>query len=266
MDPQQRSENAVDLLSSDPPPQNSSSQPTGYKQLSDNSDEEAGSKETDYSSISPYVAMEIAGAHLNKPIMMPEQFEDEGHEEQEQENQSIDMSSVLTADGIHDVPGFFVVCLVILVGDMSRGAMFPSMWGLVKKLGGDSVSLGYAVAAFSFGRILVNPVFGNWSHTWGYTNTLLLSTCLLLFGTFCYSQVLNVGRLEFLIIAQTMLGIGSGTLGVTRAFVADVTAKRSRTTYMAWVTAVQYGGFTVTPFVGALFNKTLGQNTDVHYG
>lgn len=144
--------------------------------------------------------------------------------------------------------------------------MFPSLWGLVKKLGGSSVTLGYAVAAFSFGRILVNPVFGNWSHTWGYTKTLLLSTSILLFGTFCYSQVLNVGRPEFLIVAQTMLGIGSGTLGVTRAFVADVTAKRTRTTYMAWVTAVQYGGFTVTPFVGALFNKTLGQNTDVRYG
>ena len=75
-----------------------------------------------------------------------------------------------------------------------------------------------------------------------------------------------MGRTEFLIVAQTLLGVGSGTLGVTRAFVADVTAKRSRTTYMAWVTAVQYGGFTVTPFVGAFFNKVLGEDTDIRWG
>ena len=59
--------------------------------------------------------------------------------------------------------------------------------------------------------------------------------------------------------------MGSGTLGVTRAFVAEVTAQRNRTTYMAWITAVQYTGFTVTPFVGALFNKTLA-NVDVNFG
>lgn len=226
---------------------------------------------------SPYVAMEVAGLGGNNGIGSPptnaddvlanlpnNNYDDNGDDNDAK--QSIDLSSVLTADGIHDVPGFCVVCLVILIGDMSRGAMFPSMWPLVKKLEGNEVTLGYAVAAFSFGRILVNPVFGSWSHTWGYTNTLLLSTSLLLFGEFCYSQILNVGRTEFLIVAQTLLGIGSGTLGVTRAFVADVTAKRSRTTYMAMITAVQYGGFTVTPFVGALFNKTLGGDTDVRLG
>jgi Major Facilitator Superfamily len=217
-------------------------------------------------SSAPYIAMEIAGAHFSNPGM-PEHFgSGKQEDDDDDENRSIDMSSILTADGIHDVPGFCVVCLVILIGDMTRGAMFPSMWPLVEKLGGDKVTLGYAVAAFSFGRILVNPVFGSWSHTWGYTNTLLLSTSILLFGTFCYTQVLNVGRKEFLIVAQTVLGVGSGTLGVTRAFVADVTAKRSRTTYMAWVTAVQYGGFTVTPFVGAYFNTVLGGDTDLRWG
>ena len=99
----------------------------------------------------------------------------------------------------------------------------------------------------------------------GYSKTLLLSCFVLLLGTLCYAQVQNVGRVEFLIVAQTVLGVGSGTLGVTRAFVADVTAKRNRTTYMAWSTSVQYAGFTVTPFIGALFCKILG-NRDYQAG
>jgi MFS family permease len=174
-------------------------------------------------------------------------------------------SSVMTADGIHDPHGFAIVCLVILIGDMSRGIMFPSMWPLVSSLGGSSVTLGYSVAAFSFGRILVSPLFGSWSITHGYTQTLLISCSILLFATLVYAQIQNVGRTEFLFFSQILLGIGSGTLGVTRAYVAEVTATRNRTTYMAWMTAVQYAGFTVTPFLGALFNTILA-DVDVQYG
>jgi len=195
-----------------------------------------------------------------------EKFEDEPADyEDEMSVSSSIVDSVMSAEGIRDVSGFYIVCFVILIGDMSRGVFFPSMWPLVDSLGGSSVLLGYSIAAFSFGRILVSPLFGMWSVSYGYSKTLLLSCSILLFGTFLYAQVQNVGRVEFLIFAQVWLGIGSGTLGVTRAFVADVTAQRHRTKYMAWITAVQYGGFTVTPFIGAIFNKTL-ENVDVHFG
>lgn len=180
---------------------------------------------------------------------------------EEEDNQSISpsiVSSVLTADGIHDYTGFSIVCLVILVGDMSRGVMFPSLWPLVRSLGGSRDTLGYTVAAFSMGRILSNPIFGSLSHSIGYSKTLTISTMIILVGTLLYAQAPAVGRNEFLILAQIVMGIGSGTLGVTRAFVADVTAKRNRTTYIAWGTAVQYAGFTVTPLFGAVFNRLLG--------
>lgn len=174
-------------------------------------------------------------------------------------------SSVLTADGIHDTTGFAVVCLVILVGDMARGVFFPTMWPLVSALGGSTVALGYSVASFSFGRILVSPKFGRWSVEYGYSKTLLFSCSILWVGTLLYAQAQNAGHVSFLIFAQIVMGIGSGSLGVTRAFVAEVTAQRSRTTYMAWITAVQYAGFTVTPFVGSLFTKIL-QDKEFKFG
>ncbi|EEC49948.1 predicted protein [Phaeodactylum tricornutum CCAP 1055/1] len=218
----------------------------------------------------PYVAMEMAGprpkSNQNEKIFsdVPPVIDKDETDDGDSVAVSI-VSSVMTAEGIHDWTGFCCVCLVVLIGDMSRGVMFPSMWPLVESLGGSQITLGYAVAAFSFGRVLVNPVFGSWSHQIGYTKTLLMSCSILFVGTLCYAQTQNVGRPEFLIVSQTILGVGSGTLGVTRAFVADVTAKRQRTTYMAWITAVQYAGFTVTPFFGALFNFAF-QNNDYQYG
>ncbi|GKY99592.1 hypothetical protein MPSEU_000913500 [Mayamaea pseudoterrestris] len=219
-----------------------------------------GSRHDDDASIeAPYVSINVqdgSGYTYNNqyenPTVPPVMDMSSDETDDDEDNHSI--SSVLTAEGIHDIVGFYCVCLVILIGDMSRGVMFPSMWPLVESLGGDQVLLGYAVAAFSFGRVLVNPLFGAWSHQFGYTKTLVLSTTILLFGTLTYTQIQTVGRPEFLIVSQTILGIGSGTLGVTRAFVADVTAKRQRTVYMGLITAVQYGGFTVTPIFGALFN------------
>lgn len=211
--------------------------------------------------------------HTNYVVMTselpPDRFEDEydamvGDEDYQSMAHS-KTESVMTADGIHDVTGFNIVCMVILVGDMSRGVFFPTMWPLVSALGGTTVTLGYSVAAFSFGRIIVSPLFGAWSETYGYRMTLLTSCAVLLLGTFLHAQVQNVGRPGFLIFSQTILGVGSGTLGVTRAYVAAVTAQRNRTSYMAWITAVQYAGFTVTPFIGSFFIAVF-QEVDFRWG
>lgn len=215
-------------------------------------------------SASPYVNMaEKDGVFRDKDTEAATIYKDE-----QDELQSMAPSitaSVLTAEGIHDPTGFAIVCLVILVGDMARGVFFPTMWPLVSELGGSEVALGFSVASFSFGRILVSPVFGGWSVTYGYSKTLLFSCSILWIGTLLYAQAQNAGNIGFLIFAQICMGIGSGTLGVTRAFVAEVTATRSRTTYMAWITAVQYAGFTVTPLIGSLFTALL-QDKEFKFG
>eukprot|EP00978_Attheya_sp_CCMP212_P012620 scaffold31556_cov62-Attheya_sp.AAC.2 len=210
----------------------------------------------DASCESPYINMErgVPTAIMKNPNMTNLELEESLDDDDD--NTAIAktiLSSVFTVDGIQDIVGFNIVCFVSLVGDMSRGVFFPTMWPLVQSLGGSTVTLGYSVAAFSFGRILVSPIFGGWSVIYGYKRTLLLSTCILLCGTLLYGQVVKVGRTDFFIFTQTILGFGSGTLGVTRAFVAEVTPTRSRTTYMAMLTTVQYAGFAVTPFIGAIF-------------
>lgn len=163
------------------------------------------------------------------------------------------MSSVMTADGIADPLSFQINCLVVFLGDTARGIFFPTMWNLVKTLGGDQVLLGYTIASFSFGRMMVLPLFGSWSVRFGYRWTLLFSTFVLLLGTLLFGHVLSVGKHWYLLFANTVVGIGSGTLGVTVAYASDVTPTRNRTSYMAWLTAVQYAGTSATPFIGSLF-------------
>jgi hypothetical protein len=155
-------------------------------------------------------------------------------------------SSTMTAEGLADPSGFSIICCVVLVGDMTRGVTFPIMWPLVQDLGGNSVWLGYAVGAFSFGRVLASPCFGKWVTQKGYATTLITSTSIMLVGCILFAHVYIIGSLWFLIFSQIVLGVGSATLGVTRAYVAEITATRQRTMYMALLTAVQYGAFSGT--------------------
>lgn len=193
--------------------------------------------------------------------------EDDDPREKEGKEDVLSMvSTVLTADGIADKTSFQINLLVIFLGDMARGIFFPTMWNLVQTLGGDQVTLGYVVASFSFGRMLVLPLFGSFSVTYGYRWTLIVSTSILFLGTLLFGQALNMKEEWFLILANIIIGIGSGTLGVTLAYVSEVTPKRKRTGYIAWATAVQYTGTTVTPFIGSLFVYLLSNDEDEHDG
>lgn len=53
------------------------------------------------------------------------------------------------------------------------------------------------------------------------------------------------------------MGLGSGTLGVTRAYVAEITPRDKRTAWLSYLTAVQYSGFTVMPVVGAFICRAV---------
>lgn len=162
-------------------------------------------------------------------------------------------SSPTPASGLKDVTGFLIICAVTLLGDTARGVMFPTLWPLVHSLGGTRVHQGIAVASFSFGRVIVSPMFGKKSVTSGYRSTLNIALSLLFLGTIAYSLAPTANNLYWLIGAQIVMGFGSGTLGVTRAYVAEITSRAERTEYIALLTAVQYGGFTVMPIVGSFF-------------
>jgi hypothetical protein len=162
-------------------------------------------------------------------------------------------TSVMTAEGLADTEGFWIVCSVVLISDMSRGVTFPIMYPLIVDLGGNAVWLGYIVGAFSLGRVIASPILGRSTIVRGYSTTLVASTTVLLIGCILFAHANEVGNLYFLVFSQIILGIGSGTLGVTRAYVAEITATRQRTMYLALLTAVQYGAFTVTPIFGSLF-------------
>ena len=153
---------------------------------------------------------------------------------------------------VNQVVGLVIMGFCVLVGDMSRGIYFPTLYLNVLRCGGDNVTAGVAVASMSAGRIVISPYFGRLSETIRHRHVLCISTGILFVGAYMYSQASSV---QGIIAGQFVVGIGSGTLGVTRSYVAETTHRDSRTENMAYLTAMQYTGFAVFPIVGAVLTS-----------
>eukprot|EP01038_Epipyxis_sp_PR26KG_P008453 gene8453-11431_t len=156
----------------------------------------------------------------------------------------------------------YIIIFSVLISDMTRGILFPSLWLMVQSMGGNKISQGYAVAAFSAGRIIASPIFGYLSDIYGYKFVMMLCSFIIIMGSLIYSSSSSI---QLLIVGQLFMGFGAGNLGAARAYVAEYTARKKRTEQLAFLTAVQYSGFTVTPIIGAMITSN-NQNLHAYIG
>lgn len=140
---------------------------------------------------------------------------------------------------------------VTFVGDSARGILFPALWPLCQQLGGNKVHLGFLVAIFSVGRLVISTRLGIMADQYGHRYSLLFSGCILNIGTLLWANSPYLGGLPMLYLAQFTLGLGTGSLGVTRSYIVEQTSPEKRTFMMARLTSLQYAGFAGTPLLGA---------------
>ena len=145
-----------------------------------------------------------------------------------------------------------IIGFVTFVGDASRGILFPALWPLCQHLGGTKLDLGFLVSIFSFGRYIIAKRLGIIADVYRHRASLMISGVIFILGGIFWSISPFASTLPLLYIAQFTLGLGTGSLGVTRSYVVEQTTPQTRTYMLAYLTMLQYGGFTVTPLIGAL--------------
>jgi MFS family permease len=123
-----------------------------------------------------------------------------------------------------------IIGFSVLIGDMARGILFPTMWLFILSFNGSRASEGYALASFSAGRVLSTPIFGKFSDILGHRKVLILCNIILAVGCLLYTRANELYWLNF---AYIIMGIGSGSLGVTRSFVAEKCERKYRTVQLS---------------------------------
>jgi MFS transporter, ceroid-lipofuscinosis neuronal protein 7 len=171
----------------------------------------------------------------------------------------------LVLDFFNELDGSLVIVgVIVFVGDTSRGVLFPVLSTLNTALNGTTIDLGYLVAMFSIGRLVVTAPLGYVSDKYRHKLPLLLSSLLLVVGAVLWGNAYAFSKLPLLYLAQFLLGVGSGSLGVTRSFVVEQCEPKKRTEALAIITALQYAGFTVSPILGSWL-VTIGDNSSPYW-
>jgi MFS family permease len=145
----------------------------------------------------------------------------------------------------------YIIGYISFLGDMARGVIFPVLWKLCQALGGHTTDLGYLIAIFSFGRMFFGPILGYICDKYSHKLSLMIASFVLLLGGILWSFVYSSSNLGILFVAQFLLGCGSGSLGVSRAYVIESCPKSKLTEVMAYMNALQFAGFTVSPIFGS---------------
>jgi MFS family permease len=160
---------------------------------------------------------------------------------------------------------FLVVGWINFLGNCARGVILPVLWPLCEELGGNYKDLAYLIAIFSGGRLISHIPYGIIADRCRHRRTLLLSGVIFAFGAFLLAKTELSNQLRMLYIAQLLMGIGTGSLGVARSYVVELTEEGSeRTTCLAHLQSVKYIGFAVTPFIGSLaviVGRKINQNS-----
>ena len=158
-------------------------------------------------------------------------------------------------DNVLYTPSVMLVCLVIFVGDSSRGILFPVLWNLCQELDGNVVHLGYLVAMFSFGRFVITVPLGYFCDTYRHKSSLLIASTVLVVGAIVWANAFAAKSLTMLYCGQFVMGCGSGSLGVTRSYIVEQVEQKERTKVLAVLTALQYAGFTASPLLGSYLSQ-----------
>lgn len=80
---------------------------------------------------------------------------------------------------------------------------------------------------------------------------LIFAGVIFSFGAALWGNVQFIGPLAVLYCAQFILGLGTGSLGVTRSYIVEQVAPAKRTYMLARLSALQYAGFAATPLLGS---------------
>ncbi len=107
-----------------------------------------------------------------------------------------------------------VIGLITFVGDSARGLIYPALWPLCESLGGNKVDLGWLVATFSIGRLVISSYIGKFADIYRHKVALIISNVLLVFGAILWANSARMGShgIVALYCAQFIMGLGTGNI------------------------------------------------------
>lgn len=148
-----------------------------------------------------------------------------------------------------------IVLVQVFLSELPRGIVVPTLFPYITatKVHNPELIASLAVSSFSVGRLLATYPLGLLADRTGSSRTALMIgiVIVILSSTlFAFAGLMGPTIAPFLIvISRFLVGFGSGTNGITRAFMARISTTEDRVKYVMYNTLCQYVGFSITPIL-----------------
>jgi DHA1 family tetracycline resistance protein-like MFS transporter len=146
------------------------------------------------------------------------------------------------------VPAALIPLLAVTFVDiLGFSILIPLLPYYAQHYGASPVVVGLLVATTSLFCLIASPIFGAWSDRVG-RRTILLTTQVL--TTIAYVLLGIGGSLAMIFFSRAIEGVSSGNMGVTQAYISDVTAPEERGKAYGLLGATIGAGFILGPALG----------------
>lgn len=151
------------------------------------------------------------------------------------------------------ITAIFITMFIDLLG---FGILIPVLPTYAKNvLQANEFQVGLLIGIYSFIQFIFNPIIGQLSDKLG-RKFFIVSCLLLLSSTYYLLQYATNFWLFF--ILRAIAGIGGSNIGVSQAYIADITSPQERTKYMGLVGVAFGAGFMLGPFIGGTISHYFG--------
>lgn len=157
----------------------------------------------------------------------------------------------VTAPGKVDMVSLLIIYWITVTSEAARGLFLPSTWPYFASVGGTRALLGVFVGVLSLGRMLTTVPLGYLSDRCSVTQVFHIASILQIVGHLMYIMFPSVWAL---IVSRFIVGLGSSTISVCRAFVTRSVPPAERTHHFAYLSGLQFIGFAVLPGLGSMLS------------
>jgi predicted MFS family arabinose efflux permease len=136
------------------------------------------------------------------------------------------------------------VTLIDVLGTM---IMVPLLPYLAQRFGASGLTVGTILTTSAVAGVVAAPFWGSVSDKLGRKRIVVIAQCVSLAG---YVMLALAHSLAFIFVARAIAGFGSGGIGVTQSYIADVTEEKDRDRAYALFGAVFGLGIVLGPVLG----------------
>ena len=136
--------------------------------------------------------------------------------------------------------------------------LLPLLPFFVKHFGATDIVVGWVAATYSLSQLVAGPLWGNISDRIGRKAVLIVSQ---IGATIGWTMLGFATAIPWVFAARAVEGISGGNIGVTQAYIADLTAPEERGRAFALLGAAFSAGFVFGPALAAWLSTAYGFST-----